>query len=1831
MSVDQGDTSLDNDIAVVGMAGRFPGARNVDDFWSNIRDGRECITDLSDDQLRRAGVPEDLLANPKYVKCAPVLEGVEGFDAQFFGISPRDAAIMDPQHRHFLECAWEALEDAGHPPERFEGNVAVFAGSGAQAYVNRNVMTHSALVDSVGSFLVHYTGNEKDVLATRASYQFNLTGPSITVQTACSTSLVAIHLACRSLLYEECDMALAGGVTICVPHGTGYLYREGEIRSRDGHCRPFDAAADGTTFGSGVGVVVLRRLSDALMDRDRIYGVIKGSAVNNDGSQKVGYFAPSVSGQALAIAEALAASGVDAESIGYVETHGTGTRIGDPIEIEALTEAYRAYTDKKGYCAIGSLKANIGHLDAASGVAGFIKTVQALAHQQLPPSINFESPNPAIDFAGSPFHVDTDLRPWRESDQPRRAAVNSLGIGGTNAHVILEEAPPQAPGSRSRDWQVLMLSARNRSALEKATDALASHIEQHPELDLADVAHTLQVGRHAFGERRIAVCRDRQDAVVTLAGRDRLRVETQTCSGADRRIVFMFTGQGSQYVNMGRELYGAESHFREQVDHCADILTPHMGCDVRDLLYPDPERADVAAKSLQDTAVAQPVLFTIEFALASLWRRWGVEPDAMIGHSLGEYVSACLSGVLSLDDALALVALRGRLMQEMPPGSMLAVLRPEDEVRGELSDSVSIAAVNALEVCVVSGPSDEIDALRTRLEERGALCRPLHVTHAFHSPMMEPILSRFTEEVRKVRLSPPRIPFVSNVSGDWITDAQAVDPAYWGKEHIRKPVRFADGLQRLTQGKETVLLEVGPGAALTGLARQSADRSTVHTFAASLPNAKEEISEVQFLLTSLGRIWQAGAPIDWNGFYADESRNRVSLPTYPFEPVRHWLEPETAGEERPGSAPDTKPEFDDWFYQPSWRRSLRPRLEQAPDVDHRLSTVAVFADVCGIGDGIASRLRQRGHRVIVVRPGGGFAENGEDEIVIAPGSKSDMDRVVERFFRAESAPSCVVHTWNVTPDDANPATDAASAEAEDLAFFSLLHLAQAFARKDRSEPVHLTVVSNGMQQVAGEPVPHPTKALLLGPCKVIPREISGFGCRSVDVSLPEPGTWQWDELIESLAAEALYPGDDDVVAYRGSERLVETFDRVPFQGEGTHASPLREGGTYLITGGLGGLGLVVAEHLIRHASANVVLIGRTQLPAAEGWDEWLATHDPNDPTSVRIRKMRSLEKSGGSIRALEADVADPRQIREVVNQAQREFGTLHGVFHLAGVLDDGLLELKTKDAIERVFRPKVQGTRALLAALDGIPLDFLALFSSLSSVVGLAGQIDYAAANSFLNAIARQKRAQDGSRIVAIDWGMWEEVGMAAERLQPIEEPTRFGGGGTETQINEIGTRTHWVINEHRRKDGVAVMPGTGYLGLARAAFAGGNEWVPFEMRDIFFLAPMAFHGEERRNLRLQLGRDREKMRFTFSSRLTTASEENGDWGVHSTGVMAPLGSGEPRPCDLGAILKRCTDRAELSSMNPEHDFWAFGPRWASLKEMRFGQQEAVLVLEMPSEFEAELSEFPLHPALFDMATGELVTQFSDSDALFVPFSYGAIRGYKPLEPLLYCHVRYRQPSLEGATVAAYDVTIANERGEVLVEVEKFLMRRVAGEGVDFGEQRSQEPDTPAVAKRRLAQGQGGSSSLYRYGIRPGQGLEALERILTQSTMAQVVVSPVDLETLRAANRAEARSKEGGAPELLGTAGVAAAIEHSQASPADTTSIIVSLWQEALGIEDVRENDNFFDLGGHSLSLVQIADQMRQRFGLELPLSDLIEHITVDGWTRTVNSALAAAGSSKAD
>jgi non-ribosomal peptide synthase protein (TIGR01720 family) len=1362
-------------VAVIGMSGRFPGAKSVAAFWRNLREGVESISIFSDAQVLASGVAPNLLRNADYVKAGAVLEDPEWLDAAFFNLSPREAQIMDPQQRIFLECAWEALENAGYDSETYAGRIGVYAGASINTYVF-NLYAQANRAETVDDFQA-FIANDKDFLATRVSYKLGLKGPSIGIQTACSTSLVAIHLACQSLLYGECDIALAGGVSIKFPQQAGYLYQEGGILSPDGRCRAFDAEAQGTVGGSGAGVVVLKRLADAFADGDTIHAVIRSSAVNNDGAVKVGFTAPSVAGQAEVIAEAQAMAGVKPESITYIEAHGTGTPLGDPIELAALTQVFRSATQRAGFCAIGSVKTNIGHLDAAAGVAGLIKTVLALEHKAIPPSLHFKKPNPQIDFARSPFYVNATLADWNVQALPRRAGVSSFGIGGTNAHVVLEEAPPAPPAGESRHAHLLVLSARSNSALEDATRNLSAHFKRHPQLNLADAAYTLQVGRRAFSHRRFLVCHELHDAARSLAAGDPKRVITGVQDPVEPSVVFMFPGQGAQYVQMAAELYRGESSFRKDVDGCAEILLPHLGLDLRSVLYPDPERSQEATGRLDRTDSTQPALFVIEYALAKLWMQWGVHPQAMIGHSVGEFVAACLAGVFSLRDALELVAARGRLMSQLPAGAMLAVPLAESEVQNHLGEGLSLAALNGPSACVVSGPPKAVEALERKLARRGVLCRRLHTSHAFHSPMMEPILEPFTERFKAIALQSPTLPFVSNVSGTWITEAQAVDPHYWAS-HMRQTVRFSDGVQRLLKGSRRLLLEVGPGQTLSALAKQHPDKSPEHVVLSSMAHPRGAQPDVDFLLNTLGRLWLAGVRVDWKRFYANERRQRIPLPTYPFERQRYWLAPE----KKPADAKSRQlsllkqSDISDWFYVPSWKRSPELSMQECPSADK--CRWLVFSDHWGLGSSLAMRLADTGHDVVTVTAAAGFARLFRDAYTIDPRNREDYIALFRDLLESGKSPNAILHLWSITPDDDAQSGITFAERHQDLGFYSLLFLAQALGHQSMWDPLQLVVVSSNLHDVTGSERLCPEKATVLGPCKVIPQEYSNINCRYIDVEVPPRAGSEQQVLVEQLATELTARAGEAVVAFRGKHRWVQTFEAVRLAENPNARARLRESGVYLITGGLGSLGLAVAEFLARQVKAKLILTGRRPFPERAAWQEWLADaisekseKDERWAIQNKIRRLQALEQLGASIQVVSADVANPKEMEKTVAATYERFGALHGVIHTAGILSDGIIQLKEPDVAASVLSPKVQGTLVLEAVLADTKLDFLVLFSSMRSILGGTGIVDYCAANAFLDAYAHYRGAKNGTFTVSVDWGVWREDGMSARGVarQPIQ------------------------------------------------------------------------------------------------------------------------------------------------------------------------------------------------------------------------------------------------------------------------------------------------------------------------------------------------------------------------------------------------------------------------------------------------------------------------------
>ena len=1197
-----------NAIAIVGMSGRFPQSPTLTAYWRNIRDGVECLTRFNDEALASSGLPEALWRNPAFVPVHGVVDEHDQFAASFFGINPREAELTDPQQRLLLEVAWEAMEDAGYDPERTSGPVGVYVGVGMNKYLFTQILRAKAALHPGSAYEV-FIGNDKDFSATRISYKLGLQGPSVNVQTACSTSLVAVHLACQALLNFQCDIALAGAASVAAG-SLGYTYSEGMILSPDGHCRPFDVQAKGTVPGDGVGIVVLKRLDDALTDGDAVRAVILGIGVNNDGSLKAGFTAPSVEGQREAIVMAQAMAEIEPDTISYIEAHGTATPLGDPIEIAALTRAFRERTAREGFCAIGSVKGNIGHTDTVAGVAGLIKTVLALEHRVIPPSLHYTTPNPALDLPHSPFFVNVSARDWpQQGGAPRRASVSSFGIGGTNAHAILEEAPANGPRRESTRWQVLTLSARSPDALDAMTVRLRDHLSSHTELVAADVAFTLQEGRRPFSVRRTVVCASRDAAVAALQADHSRAVHTGRVSERPPLVAFMFTGQGSQYPGMGAGLFESEPVFRAAVDDCAVRFRSMLGADVRNIfLSPAPGDPSIAAR-LTRTLWAQPSLFTLEYALAQLWLARGVEPDAMIGHSLGEYVAATLAGVFTLDDATRLVAVRARLMEDLPAGAMTAVPLSEAVVAAMLPAELSLAAVNGPVLVVVSGPTEAITSFERDLVGRGTTPRRLHTSHAFHSAMVEPMLDAFRDELARTTFSPPIRRYVSNVTGGWITAAEATAPDYWLR-HLRSPVRFTDGIDTLMMG-ERVLLELGPGRTLASLARQGRREAMV---VSSVRHPDDSESDGEVFARATGALWSHGVPIVWPATHAGEVCVRVPLPTYPFERQRFWIEATTHVAEPPVDAPGAvvgplpkRPELASWFYQPSWARTPLPQVRASQT---RIVCVALV-DSDGMSDRLVAALQQRGAEVVTVRPGPRFSEDGIDDFRVRPGSREDCDQLCARLAAQQRVPNRVVDLWPLSLT-----ADAPQAATLDRGYHALVALLQAL--HDRiPAPRHFVVFGRQIHDVTTGDVVLPLAAVITGPCRAMPLEYANHGCTLIDCGEESDRA----ETIAAFAAEVEFPTRDVIVAYRRGRRWVQRFEAAPIEAAEGPSIGVRERGVYLITGGMGGIGLALARDLATREHARLVLVGRTALPPRKEWD----ARPSGDVFHDAIQMVRTLE------------------------------------------------------------------------------------------------------------------------------------------------------------------------------------------------------------------------------------------------------------------------------------------------------------------------------------------------------------------------------------------------------------------------------------------------------------------------------------------------------------------------------------------------------------------------------------------------------------------------------
>ncbi|MBB5635106.1 amino acid adenylation domain-containing protein [Pedobacter cryoconitis] len=1312
------------EIAIIGMSCRFPGADNTSEFWENIKNGKNSISYFSEEELIENGVTAQEINNPFYVKANSYVKNKEFFDAEFFGYRPEEAMIMDPQIRVFHEVCWEAIEDAGYNLSNCDKNIGLFAGGATNlAWENHAVfLNREGLVDGYTASQVRNVTFMNAIIA----YFFNLQGPALYLNTACSTSLVAIQRACLSLLLRECDMALAGGVTINNNLNIGYLYQEGMINSPDGYCRTFDAQANGTVGGEGAGVILLKRLEDAIRDKDNIQAIIKGGAINNDGNNKQAFAAPSVNGQYKNIIKALKTAGVEPSTVGFIETHGTATPLGDPIEVEALSKAYQTL-NLSNFCALGSVKPNIGHLDMAAGVAGLIKAVLALKNKSLPPVINYEQPNRNIDFENSAFYVNQALKPWNKMNgRLRRAAVNSLGIGGTNAHVILEEAPFLKQTPDLAEFKLLLFSAKSKQSLYRYLEKFLYFLENEEEAKLEDIAYTLQIGRSSFSHQKAVVCKDREEAKQLL--KDLLTTTSfDTEENQKPKVVFMFSGQGSQYVNMGKDLYLNDSYFKGVMDKCFEIAETLCGKDLSAVLF----NARPEYNDLDHTEYTQPCLFIIEYALAKTLMNLGITPDVMIGHSIGEYVAACISGVISLEDALAIVIKRGELMSQTKDGRMLSIRITEQVLTGLLKDQpeLEIAAINSTGLCVVSGGKNAISTFETLLKESGFEAQPVKASHAFHSSLMEDIRESFENEIRKYSFKQPQIPYVSCLTGHLVELDDLVKPAYWFNQ-LRHTVKFKEGITQILKlsDQSPLFIEVGPGNVLSSFLNANNEIQPEIKKVNLLRHPRHTLNDYKFFLQSIAELWINGLKLDWEKLYGDQKGKRISVPTYAFEKLKYPVKVDTKrllSKLTESKIPDEARGFQNWFYTPTWKRGnhLLP-------VNRAVNSVLVFADQLGIVESLATYFNKNGTTMVIVKTGIEFSEESSGVFTIHPEKEGDYDNLMATLFNRNQVPDKIIHAWSVGKQEVTVF------DPLDCYFFSLVKLVRSIGNIGGGVTgKEIVLLTNDLFKISGFEKSILSKSLASGLLKVLSQEYPTVLTSHIDITLKEK---YFRKNPKQLFHEIENRSSGKVIALRNGSRWVQSYEQLNDNAFGKDTGVIIKEGVYLVTGGVGKLGYVISKYLLENFQATVILLGRTDLEkVAEYTDEHKASIEK--AVDEKIERLTALKQLPGRVFYFKCDIGNASDFTGVNERIERTLGKVNGVFHAAGITEttqtDHLrqtVQFTTADFQDQ-FKPKVEGLNVLASIYKKQDLDFCILISSISSILGGLGFAGYVPANTYMD------------------------------------------------------------------------------------------------------------------------------------------------------------------------------------------------------------------------------------------------------------------------------------------------------------------------------------------------------------------------------------------------------------------------------------------------------------------------------------------------------------------
>ncbi len=1796
------------EIAVIGMAVRLPGADNLQAYWQNLIEGRNCITTFTDEQLLAAGISESSLSDPAYVKCKGIVEQGMGFEPAFFDYNHREADIMDPQLRVYHETVYQALTHAGYMPQYYDGAIGLYGGAGANPLWSARFLANNT-ANAAGQYQVDNL-NSQEYFNTRVAHSLNLTGPAMTVQTACSSSLVCVHLAGQALIAGDCDIAVAGGVEMCTstllkqPEVFGYFYQQGMIVSPKGDCRPFDAEGQGTIFSDGAGCVVLKRLEDAIDDGDTIYGIVKGTAINNDGNNKVGFTAPGVDGQAQVITAALEMAEAEPESISYIEAHGTGTSLGDPIEIKALNRAFDGA--ETGSCLIGSVKGNIGHLGAAAGIAGMIKTLLAMNHQQLPPCAHFNKANPALELEQTPFNINGQAVAWQDEHRPLRAGISSFGIGGTNAHVIVEEyvqAPQQSTENETIDQQILLLSATTQSGIENQAQALMQHLKDNPATNFADAAYTLQVGRKHQPLRRAIVAKNADEAVAALADASHsANLQGQSFEG---KVVFMFAGQGSQYPAMGAQLYQQNATFAHELERCFDCLAPASAELLKAILF------DPTDHRIDQTSYTQPLLFMIEYALAKTLMSYGVEPWAMAGHSIGEYVAATLAGVFELSDAINLVMLRGRLMASTAPGAMTAVSVSAQTIKPLLQGSLGIAAINTPQSAVVSGALADIEAFEQRCQAQDIQATRLRTSHGYHSELMRPVLAEFAAQLDKLTLNPPQKPYLSNLSGTWITEAQATSTDYWC-DHLVGCVQFADNLATLYSQPGLVLVEVGPGRTLSGFAKRHDNPPAKLQTVNLLAHHNESFDDAIAFNKGLAKLHIFGQFIDWRELHGHREARRIALPGYQFERTLFIPEPVSAN-----ANTESLQTLEAAGYHTQWRRQA---LSKGAALEPQRNWLVFGAADDGISADLSAKLGDKlsatGAQVVRVNLGAQFAAVGDD-FQVNRANELDFVSLLNELVKREQLPDEVVVCWDVP-------TGAADSQSLNNSFYGLSFLAKAFGSLGIKQAMRWSVLSVGVHSVNGDEAIEPAKALLMGAVRVITQEYQAIDCRNIDFA----NRPKVDTVLSALATV----DDEQVVAIRGHYRWLRHFERgEPLANRAlsdVQLSSLNPEGHVLITGGLGGIGLTLANALADKASVKkLTLLSRKGLIERSLWQNWLDAHHQDNPVSQQITAIEGLEQRGVAVHIAKADVADYEALSQALAEAKAELGDFSALIHGAGLPGGGALQLKSTEQMQRVMAAKVTGSDNLAQYFAGQPLDFVALCSSITAIVGGFGQADYCAANAYLDAMAQSDQFANAKRVFAINYDPWKETGMAvnahkAGDLAALESVHPLLGAQLAKTAEKVSYKARfepgmqWVLDEHKVMN-IATVPGTAYLEMARSAYCHCFNKDSVSLSDVYFMAPLALDEGQWSEVTTELSGDidsGENIEFTIASRLYG----NGNKVVHAKGKLNSAGANLPPSIDLESLWRKMTPRsivdlkqsqdAQASSSDSANSVRLkaldCGPRWDVFKQVGTLSQggeaieQGLAQLSLSEAFAAEVDSYLLHPSLLDCAAAFL-RPFIAADFYF-PLYYRKLSQLRPLAPDCYAHAK--RLAGDDDNMLTFDVNLYDSQGRVCVVIEGFAMRRMT-------EQSAPQAQDAPVQKPQQAELQGLTNE---QGVNAFmQLLGGFEPAMVATTVAfdKAVVAGRKLKLAQAPNKP---SKLATRPEMI----------NAYVAPrTETEKKLANLWQSQLGIEQVGIIDEFFELGGDSLLLMQVHANLGEVTDVSVPIADLYNFPTIKALAASIDKA----------